>query len=77
MSAIVLTQVAAAHPRTPAPYNVNWYLHPQRLVDIGGRRLNLICTGTGSPTVILEAGLVADSTAWRLVQPAISRTTRV
>jgi pimeloyl-ACP methyl ester carboxylesterase len=27
--------------------------------------------------VILEAGLLADSTAWRLVQPAISRNTRV
>jgi pimeloyl-ACP methyl ester carboxylesterase len=77
VAAIVLTQVAAVQPSKPPPYNVNWYLHPQRLVDIGGRRLNLICTGTGSPTVILEAGLVADSTAWRLVQPAISRTTRV
>jgi pimeloyl-ACP methyl ester carboxylesterase len=77
VAAIVLTQVAAVQPSKPPPYNVNWYLHPARLVDIGGRRLNILCTGTGSPTVILEAGLVADSTAWRLVQPAISRTTRV
>jgi pimeloyl-ACP methyl ester carboxylesterase len=75
--AIVLTQVAAAQPHKTQPYNVNWYLHPQRLVDMGGRRLNIICTGTGSPTVILEAGLIADSAAWRLVQPAISKSTRV
>lgn len=76
IGAIVLAQIAAT-PQHKPPYNVDWYLHPQRLVDIGGRRLNIICTGTGSPTVILEAGLVADSAAWRLVQPAISRHTRV
>ena len=27
-----------------------------RLVDIGGRRLHLYCTGTGHPTVIVENG---------------------
>ena len=81
ISAVVITQLAAspAHKSSAQKpsYNVNWYLHAQRLVDIGGRRLNIICTGKGSPTVILEAGLVADSAAWRLVQPAISRRTRV
>jgi pimeloyl-ACP methyl ester carboxylesterase len=81
ISAVVIAQVAAApaHKSSPQkpPYNVNWYLHPQRLVDIGGRRLNIICTGNGSPAVILEAGLLADSAAWRSVQPAISRRTKV
>lgn len=76
ISTIVFTQIAATPPHEP-PDNVNLYLHPQRLVDIGGRRLNIICTGKGSPTVILEAGLLADSASWRLVQPAISRSTRV
>lgn len=81
ISAVLIVQIGAAParpspPRKP-PYNVNWYLHPQRLVDIGGRRLNVLCTGSGSPTVILEAGLVADSSAWRLVQPAISQHSRV
>jgi pimeloyl-ACP methyl ester carboxylesterase len=81
MSAVVITQIAVSPiPESSAhkpPYDVNWYLHAQRLVDIGGRRLNVICTGSGSPTVILEAGLVADAAAWRLVQPDISRTTKV
>lgn len=77
ISAVTFAQVAATPPHKPPPYNINWYLHPQRLVDIGGRRLNMICTGKGSPAVILEAGLLADSSAWRLVQPAISRRTRV
>jgi len=81
ISAAGMAQIAASpSPTSPPhkpPYNVNLYLHAQRLVDIGGRRLNIICTGRGSPTVILEAGLLADSTAWRLVQPTISRRTRV
>jgi hypothetical protein len=29
---------------------------PGRLVDIGGRKLDPNCTGSGTPTVILEAG---------------------
>ena len=32
------------------------YPMPGRLVDVGGYRLHLQCTGSGSPTVILEPG---------------------
>ena len=32
------------------------YPMPGQLVDVGGHRLHLHCTGTGSPTVILEPG---------------------
>lgn len=72
---IVLTQIGAAPQKEP--YVTSWYVRPQRLVDIGARRLNIICTGTGSPTVLLEAGQGADATAWRLLQPAIARQTRM
>ena len=47
IGAIILAQIAAT-PKHKPPYNVQWYLHPQRLVDVGGRRLNIICTGTSS-----------------------------
>lgn len=50
------------------------YLGPVRLVDIGGRRLNLYCRGTGSPAVIFDAGGNDTTIAWALVQPAISKT---
>ncbi len=50
---------------------------PGRLVDIGGRRLHLHCTGSGSPTVILEAGASAFAIDWALVQPEMARTNRV
>lgn len=50
------------------------YLGPARLVDIGGRRLNLYCRGKGSPAVIFDAGLNDTTIAWALIQPAISKT---
>jgi hypothetical protein len=30
---------------------------PGQLVDVGGRRLHLLCAGSGSPSVVLESGL--------------------
>ena len=48
-----------------------------RLVDIGGRRLHLHCTGSGSPTVVVEAGASSFAIDFSLVQPDVSRTTRV
>jgi pimeloyl-ACP methyl ester carboxylesterase len=47
------------------------------LVDVGGRRLYVECMGSGSPTVVLEAGLGGDSAVWSKVLPEIGRTTRV
>ena len=51
------------------------------LVDIGGRRLYLDCTGpepaAGGPTVVLEAGHGNDSTIWLSVQGAVGPDTRV
>ena len=53
------------------------YPPPGELVDIGGYRIHLYNTGTGGPTVILDAGLGGISSSWGLVQPEISKFTRV
>jgi len=78
---LLVAAVIGLSLRAPAAEQENFdpgpYLHAQRLVDIGGRRLNLYCTGTASPTVILDAGLGGSTAVWRLVQPVIARTTRV
>lgn len=50
---------------------------PGRLIDIGGYKLRLNCTGKGSPTVILEAGLGDSLGEWGKVQPAIAKFARV
>lgn len=49
---------------------------PGVLVDVGGYRLHLNCTGEGAPTVVLDAGLGGSSLDWALVQPELSRATR-
>ncbi len=53
--------------------------HPMAgaLYDVGGHRLHLSCTGTGSPTVVLVNGLGEISPLWSGVTAQVSRTTRV
>jgi pimeloyl-ACP methyl ester carboxylesterase len=46
-------------------------------VDVGGYRLHLYCTGSGSPTVILDAGNGGSSLDWSLVQPGVANFTQV
>jgi pimeloyl-ACP methyl ester carboxylesterase len=49
-----------------------------RLVDVGGHRLNIRCIGSGSPTVVLEPGLgesASDVAKW--IAPEVAPTTRV
>jgi pimeloyl-ACP methyl ester carboxylesterase len=48
-----------------------------RLVDIGGRKLHLLCSGKGGPTIILVAGGGAFSIDWNLVQSKICNITTV
>jgi pimeloyl-ACP methyl ester carboxylesterase len=50
---------------------------PGHLVDIGGYRLHLWCTGEGAPAVILDTGLGGSSADWGFVQPDVARFTRV
>lgn len=53
------------------------YLKPQRLVAVeSGRRLNLYCIGSGSPTVVFDSGLGEGMIAWALVQPQVAQHTR-
>ena len=46
---------------------------PGKLVDVGGRKLHLYCTGKGSPTVILESGAGSFAIDWALVQPEVAK----
>jgi pimeloyl-ACP methyl ester carboxylesterase len=50
---------------------------PGRLVDVGGHRLHVICSGQGAPTVVLEAGASSFAIDWTLVQRDLARITRV
>jgi pimeloyl-ACP methyl ester carboxylesterase len=48
-----------------------------RLIDVGGRRMQIDCRGSGSPTVVFESGLDAlGSLSWSKVHDAVALFTR-
>jgi pimeloyl-ACP methyl ester carboxylesterase len=46
-------------------------------VTVNGHRMYYECSGSGRPTVVLDAGSPDTTTTWRWVQPKIARFTRV
>ena len=50
---------------------------PGRLVDIGGHRLHIHCTGEGTPTIIFDSGVGGFSLEWSRIQSALAQRTRV
>lgn len=50
---------------------------PGDLITVDGLEMHLYCVGTGSPTVILEAGMTSHWLTWDLVQSGIGSFTRV
>src|SRR4051812_32420519 len=49
-----------------------------RLIDVGGHRLSIRCTGSGRPTVVLEPGLGESSAEMsRWIAPDVARTTTI
>ena len=54
------------------------YFKDSRLVVLAdGRKLNLLCQGSGGPVVVLESGLGSGAWAWRFLQPMLSAHTKV
>ena len=53
------------------------YARPGQLVPAAdGARLNLYCTGSGSPTVVFDSGWGDWAPIWAMVQPAVAKWTR-
>ena len=50
---------------------------PGKLIKANDYAIHLKCTGTGSPTVILEAASGNTSSSWGWIQPEITKETRV
>lgn len=50
---------------------------PGQLVDVGGYRLHIYCTGQGSPAVILDSSNLGTVSNWAWIQPEVARSTRV
>jgi hypothetical protein len=75
---LALSAIGGAYEMVQEHIDRGQYTMPGRLVDVGDHRLHINCTGSGSPTVILEAGLGEPSSmmsGW--IQPDVSQDTRV
>jgi pimeloyl-ACP methyl ester carboxylesterase len=65
----IVSALGAGPASRPAP--------PGRLVDLGGHKLHVNCTGKGSPTAVVENGLGDFSFDWILVQNKVAAFTRI
>ena len=79
---VALASIAAFAQPNPAPaipedQRLLPYAEPGELINIGGRRINLRCTGSGDPTVVLMAGIASWSFIWYKTQPVIAQKARV
>jgi pimeloyl-ACP methyl ester carboxylesterase len=59
-----------------APFSDTMYTQSGQLVSVGTHRLNLYCTGSGSPAVVFDSGWEDWAPAWSSVQPHIAKWTR-
>jgi hypothetical protein len=50
---------------------------PGQLVEVGGYKMHIYCTGHGTPLVVLESGLGDSFISWKDVQPGIALFVRV
>ena len=50
---------------------------PGAIYRVNGHAMRVDCTGSGSPTIVLDAGLGNDGLVWGGVQPVLAKTTRV
>jgi pimeloyl-ACP methyl ester carboxylesterase len=74
---LAVSAVAGGLETVVASRASNAYPMPGALHDVSGHRLHLSCSGTGSPTVVLQNGLAETSVLWSGVAAEVSRTTRV
>jgi pimeloyl-ACP methyl ester carboxylesterase len=73
-----LMLLGTAYESAAEAADVRSFPPPGQMVDVGGYRLHLNCMGTGSPTVVIDAGWGDWSATWSSqVQPSVADTTRV
>ncbi len=74
---ITSSAVAAGPAALPVESVADAYVQPHMRIEVEpGRKMNLYCTGTGSPTVVFDSGLSDWSNTWALIQPAVATLTR-
>lgn len=70
LAALLLLNACSLFAQTASPYEP-----PGKLIDVGGYRVHLHCTGAGKPTVMIVGG--GFSFDWELVQTEVGKFARV
>jgi pimeloyl-ACP methyl ester carboxylesterase len=74
---VVLATAGAIYQAIATARDEKTYKPVDQMVDVNGIQMRLDCRGSGSPTVVLEAGAQSWSTHWALVQDDVAEFTRV
>ena len=77
LTILTLSSIGGGYQTVSEATDAQAYPMPGQLIDVGGHRLHLNCTGTGSPTVVLEPGAGATSSDLGWIAPALAHDTRV
>ena len=77
MASLAIGSVGGLYETAAKAHDQQAYPAPGTLYDVGGHHLHMKCTGSGSPTVVLENGLGGASLLWTRITSEVSSTTRV
>jgi pimeloyl-ACP methyl ester carboxylesterase len=77
LAVLAIASVGGGYQTVRESLEAKAYPPPGQLIDVGGHRLHLYCTGSGSPTVVLEPGHGGSSSDFGWITPAVARETRV
>jgi pimeloyl-ACP methyl ester carboxylesterase len=76
-AALTLASVGGGYETVGESIDATIHPMPGQLIDVGGHRLHLNCTGSGSPTVVLEPGLGETSAVMGWIAPTVAADSRV
>jgi pimeloyl-ACP methyl ester carboxylesterase len=74
---LLLAGIGATYQTLAERREANRFPAPGQLVDIGGRRLHVMCSGAGAPGVLIEASGLGTALQSAAVQRALAITQRV
>lgn len=77
IATLALASIGGGYETLREAADAKAYPMPGRLIDVGGHSLHLSCTGSGTPTVVLEPGGGGMSSTLGWIAPAVARDTRV
>src|SRR5215204_7830874 len=77
LAVLAIASIGGGYQTVRESLEAKAYPPPGQLVDVGGHRLHLYCTGSGSPTVVLEPGAGMSFATMGWIAPAVAHDTRV